>query len=193
VAVAQGAPGRIVQASDGTLYLLKDGVRYAIVGEPVEDDELSAYAEGDAIGAGLLLNGLAAPAPAPTAPETAVVAPPPAAPPASEPADKTSATGTRVRNPEPPTQPAALQFGSVQGSPGGTGAVTVRAEPGQSCTLVFSAAGPRRAAGSTIGQQTVGSNGTAAWSFPIDPAGGTVAVTCGAVTINSPIGTGLTR
>jgi len=29
----------------------------------------------------------------------------------------------------------------VQGTPGGTGSVTVRAEPGQSCTLVFSAAG----------------------------------------------------
>ena len=75
--VAQGAPGRIVQASDGTLYLLKDGMRYAIVGEPVEVEELGAYTEGDAVGAALLLNGLPAAA---TAPQTAVVAPPPAAP-----------------------------------------------------------------------------------------------------------------
>ena len=30
---AQGAPGRIVHGSDGTLYVLKDGARYAIVGD----------------------------------------------------------------------------------------------------------------------------------------------------------------
>jgi hypothetical protein len=57
--VAQSAPARIVQASDGTLYLLKDGARYAIVADFIEDDELNALADGGEIGGSGLLNALA--------------------------------------------------------------------------------------------------------------------------------------
>src|SRR5690349_14450208 len=52
---AQSAPWRIVQSSDGSLYVLKEGARFAVVGEPIGDDELAAYADGGATGAALLL------------------------------------------------------------------------------------------------------------------------------------------
>jgi hypothetical protein len=59
-AVAQSAPWRIVQAGDGTLYVPKDGSRFAIVGEPVAEEELATYADGGAIGTSLMLNAPAA-------------------------------------------------------------------------------------------------------------------------------------
>ncbi len=54
--VAQSAPLRIVQASDGTLYVLKDGARYAIVADVIDDEELAAYEDGGANGTALLLS-----------------------------------------------------------------------------------------------------------------------------------------
>jgi hypothetical protein len=66
-ALAQSAPGRIVQASDGTLYLLRDGARQAIVPETIDDDELASYADGGEISGALLLSSGAATGPAPSA------------------------------------------------------------------------------------------------------------------------------
>src|SRR5205085_1027396 len=57
---AQMAPTRIVQASDGGLYLLKGGVRYAISVDAMEDDELQAYADGGTLGGDDLLAALGA-------------------------------------------------------------------------------------------------------------------------------------
>ncbi len=54
--VAQSAPLRIVQASDGTLYVLKDGARYAIVADAIDDEELAVYEDGGANGTALLLS-----------------------------------------------------------------------------------------------------------------------------------------
>src|SRR5438067_12632329 len=64
---AEGAAWRIVQTADGTVYLLKDGARYAIVGDEIGDDELAAYAEAEPIGSALLLSALAPSAQAPAA------------------------------------------------------------------------------------------------------------------------------
>src|SRR4051794_20322063 len=52
---AQGVPIRIVQGSDGTLYVLKSGARFAIVSDSIEDDELEAYADGGTLGSADLL------------------------------------------------------------------------------------------------------------------------------------------
>jgi hypothetical protein len=61
--LAQSAPGRIVQSSDGTLYVLRDGARFTIVGEPIEDKELGRFADGGTIGAADLLPAGVAAAP----------------------------------------------------------------------------------------------------------------------------------
>jgi hypothetical protein len=47
--------------------LLKDGARYAIVGDEIGDDELAAYADGEPIGSALLLSALAPNTQAPAA------------------------------------------------------------------------------------------------------------------------------
>src|SRR5712691_6857113 len=65
--MAQGTAWRIVHGPDGTAYLLKDGARYAIVGDAIGDDELAAYAEGEAIGSEVLLSAIAPSAQAPGA------------------------------------------------------------------------------------------------------------------------------
>ena len=64
---AQQAAWRIVHTADGTLYLLKDGARYEIVGDEIGDDELAAYAEGDPIGSALLLDAIGPSAQTPAA------------------------------------------------------------------------------------------------------------------------------
>src|SRR4051812_31766781 len=55
VALAQDAPVRIVQAGDGTLYVLKGGVRYVIAADPIDDDELAVYADGGSLASGDVL------------------------------------------------------------------------------------------------------------------------------------------
>src|SRR5690242_98191 len=67
-ALAQSEPVRIVQASDGTVFLLKDGSRYAIVGDEVSDDEVGAYADAGSISGSELLAALA-----PSTPRAAAV------------------------------------------------------------------------------------------------------------------------
>jgi phosphomannomutase len=44
-----------VQATDGTLYLLRNGARLAIAVDPVGDEELAAYSDGGVIGGSQLL------------------------------------------------------------------------------------------------------------------------------------------
>ena len=56
-ASAQGELAGIVHASDGTLYLLKNGAHYAIVSDAIDDDELAMYADGGAIDSSELVVG----------------------------------------------------------------------------------------------------------------------------------------
>src|SRR5437899_387204 len=67
-ASAQGEPVRIVQASDGTLYLLRNRAHYAIMSDAIDDDELAIYADGGAIGSSELLSALTAPSPSMASP-----------------------------------------------------------------------------------------------------------------------------
>ena len=59
-ALAQGVPWRVVQADDGTLYVLQDGARHAIVADPIGDDELNGYTDAGADGVSVLQGGAAA-------------------------------------------------------------------------------------------------------------------------------------
>jgi hypothetical protein len=161
------------------LFLLKDGVRYAIAGEPIDDDELATYAEGDPIGG------------APPPPDEA------AAPPTNTATGaKKSAAGVATPQPANPAPPAiAPQFVSIQSNaPGQTATIILQATQGQLCTLAFAGPGPTRGAGSNVGQQTVDASGAATISFQIDPATptgrGKVTATCGRTTISSPIDIG---
>lgn len=63
-------PPRVVQAPDGTLYLLRDGTRSPFTPAPIGADELASIPEGAPI-----LGDLAAPALAPVAPVVAPAAP----------------------------------------------------------------------------------------------------------------------
>ena len=197
VSLAQSAPWRVVQASDGTLYLLKDGVRYAIVGDAIDDEELEAYADGGATGASLLLN--LAPVALPPQIEAAP-APPEEAAPADQPETRGGAPAGTAKSTAggqaPPPQPApaaGLQFLRVQGgSPGGPASVTVQAAPGATCTLSFdSSTAARRITSVNLGPQSVGPSGTATWTWTIDgatvPGSHRVTLSCGGATISSPI------
>jgi len=98
---AQAAPWRVVQAGDGTLYLLKDGMRSPLVPSPISDEELAAIPDADPIYGDLpqaaprVITVVATPTPAPVAPAPAQAAAPPA--PA---APAVPAAGTR-ENPVP--------------------------------------------------------------------------------------------
>ena len=168
-ALAQSNPWRIVQASDGTLYVLSDGTRYAILGEAISDDELNAYVDGGPSGASLLLSGQTSGTGQPAGADRAPGAPQAQAPAAQGP-----------------------QFVSVQGnSPGRTASVTVQANPGASCSISYTtpAGTVSRAAG--LAPQSVGASGVATWSFLIGSATqrgmGSVSVQCDGATITSPI------
>ena len=52
---AQSNQVRIVQAGDGTLYLLKNGARYTIAVDAIDDDELAAYPDAGTLGFSQLL------------------------------------------------------------------------------------------------------------------------------------------
>jgi hypothetical protein len=68
---AQSAPWQVVQSSDGTLYVLADGVRYHLVPDVIGDDELAALPDG-----GVVVGQLLGPPPQPTtAPTPAPVEP----------------------------------------------------------------------------------------------------------------------
>jgi hypothetical protein len=106
-AMADESPQRIVQAEDGTLYLLKNGVRYAIVGVPIGDEELDGYVDGGADGAALLLNASAAQEPAAASTLTDL----PAAPPAENaaPATAVEQPATQVPTPTASAVPAGVR------------------------------------------------------------------------------------
>jgi hypothetical protein len=179
--LAQSAPGRLVQSSDGTLYVLKDGARFAVVGEPIDDEELGAFADGGTIGAAELLP--AAVAAAPAVPVVTNVAPPADAPGGAKPS---------ANSPPPPTEAASPRFMSVLGNaPGKMATVSVQAPPGASCAISYLTPARGRATAAGLDQQTVGPTGVVTWSFLIgastQPGTGSVSVTCGSATITSPI------
>ena len=195
--VAQSAPLRIVQASDGTLYVLKDGARYAIVADAIDDDELAVYEDGGANGAALLLGanaavgGPVASGPAPVAevmpnaqeqaqpetpaqpeqPETparpAAPAQPAPACPGTPPGAKRSAACPSLPPAATPV-PAEVRFTGVQGAvPGQNASVSGQAAPGAVCGLTYTAPGALRGASAVLEQQTVGDPRVVTWSFPI--------------------------
>jgi hypothetical protein len=51
---AQSAPWQVVQAGDGMLYLLADGVRYSLIPDPIGDEELAEIPDGGPVGGQLL-------------------------------------------------------------------------------------------------------------------------------------------
>ena len=198
-AAAQGSAWRIVQSADGTLYLLAGGTRYAIVGDPIDDDELAEYADGDATGTAMLLNVLRPASPPPVAerpapapeevqanpPAEAPAAPvPPAAPapPAAAPAGaaKTDATGavpSRGQPPLPaapaPAQPSAaeLQFVSVVGNtPGQPVTVRIQAPAGSACSIEYLTPTRVRSTVAGLDPQTVDASRMVSWTFVLDPA-----------------------
>jgi hypothetical protein len=218
--LAQGTAWRIVHSPDGTVYLLKDGAKYAIVGDAIDDDELAAYAEGDPIGGALLLNAIGpstqAPradvviqpaavdagaqpaAEAPPAPP-AVDAPPDAADPNAQTAPSRAAPvgkGKPSAGGPSPTQTATdLQFLSVQGNtPGQSVTVTVQSHEGASCSIEYVTPTRTRSTAAGLGPQTVGPPGTVTWSFVLDAAiktgNGTVMVTCDRASISRTIALG---
>jgi hypothetical protein len=211
---AQAAAWRIVQGSDSTLYLLKDGVRYPIVGEDIDDDELAAYGEGEAIGRELLLNASAPMAEAPAgqvmdqppatdsgvaetpAQEDPAVSPAADAPPApaasTPPALPLRRAAPTTPTPVPPPS-ADPRFVAVQGNTAGqTVTVIVQASPGAAaCSLDYQTPAGARSTAPGLGTQPVGASGTATWSFTLEPmpsAGtGTLKVTCGGASVSRPL------
>jgi len=192
--LAQSAPWRIVQSSDGTLYVLKDGARFALVGEPIDDDELAAYADGGTNGTSILLSAIAAPAtiaaqpvadaartaeaPQPEVAEAAAAQQPPAQPEARvapstncaavPTGGKRSAVCAATPQPAPPAAADGPRFLSIQGaSPGRSASVTVQAAPGAGCSIGFITPEGTRSAAAGLGPQTVGGAGTVTWSFVI--------------------------
>jgi len=202
---AQGAPWRIVHSSDGTLYVLKDGARFAIVGEEIDDEDLAAYPDGDAIGSTLLLNAVRpttqSPAAQPVTQPAAVdgvVAEPVVEPAAAQPAPSRAVPASAKPTPTgaaPAAQAqsgADLQFVSVQGNtPGQSVSVTIQAREGVTCAIDYLTPTRVRSTAPGLGAQTVGASRTVTWSFVLDAAirsgTGTLIVTCGDATINRAI------
>jgi hypothetical protein len=173
-ALAQGEPVRIVQSSDGTLYLVKSGARYTIVADNVSDDELATYPDAGAIGSAQLLAALSVPA---DGGDAGVASTPPEQPPAAPP--RTSA--------RPASIAAAPRFQTVSTvAPGGSASVTVLSAPGATCSLRYQ---PPSGAATVIGQQTADANGSMTWTFGVgNQAGvGTLSATCGEFSSNNSI------
>jgi hypothetical protein len=196
IAAAQGAPVRFVQANDGTLYLVKDGARYQIVVETIDDDELAGYADGGPLGSSQVLATLGVP----YDPSAVVRGAPPATTPlnadqATTPVDvdQTAAPQTPVARPsaagvtpvdqgaQPAQQPAALAKGATRGgvpalsftrvqgaAPGATALVTILTTPATSCSLTYQTPAGTRSTAAGLGAQTTDANGAATWSFTID-------------------------
>jgi hypothetical protein len=94
--MAQTAPVRVIQGSDGTLYVVQAGNSWTLVPDQASDSDIAALAPGGEID-GTLPDGLFAQAPAPAAPPAAAPAPPPAAAapaPAAPPPGPAPITGT---------------------------------------------------------------------------------------------------
>lgn len=165
---AQSAPPRIVQASDGTLYLLEDGARFTLVGDTIGDDELAQYSDGGPAGSAVLL-GMLAPA-----------------------ANGTTPGATGGQDLPNISGPIAPQFVSVQGnSPGRSASVTVQTDPGATCTLAYTTPSGTRSNAAGLGQQMAGASGVVTWSFLIGGATrrgvGMLSVSCPGGSLSSPI------
>src|SRR3981081_681492 len=130
-AVAQPAPVRVVQGSDGTLYVVQDGKYWTLMPDQIGDTELEALGPRGEIGGTLPSDLLMvpapeavqppAPAPAPAAPAPPAPAPPPPAAPAP---------------PPPPAGPPQVTIGNpTEGS-------NVNASGGRSYTITGSATDP---------------------------------------------------
>lgn len=66
------APWHVVQGSDGTLYVLKDGSRYALQADPITDDDLQAFPDAGPLGPLLAPAVIVAPTPTATPMVTSV-------------------------------------------------------------------------------------------------------------------------
>lgn len=207
---AQEAGPRIVQGSDGSLYLLQGGGRYAIAIDGIGDEELAGYEDAGTLGSAELVALLAAgrqPTAVrqqPPAPEQAAPAPPTEAeqpPQEGGEAGGIPARGGSQQTPTPREQLQGPRFTSVQGAqPGGTAMVSVQAPAGATCSIAYRTPAGAASTADGLGQQTVPANGTATWSFMIgsntQPGIGSITVTCGNTTINTTIqigSGGLTR
>jgi hypothetical protein len=188
--LAQSAPWRIVQASDGTLYVLKDTTRYALFVDPIADSELATYVDGGTTGITALLGSTPAPqsdtALAPPTSDTAL------APPTSDSSLAAPRSDALPSAPQPGSDP---QFIAVQGTtPGRAASVTVQAPPGQNCSIRYTTPSGTASTAHGLSPQTVPASGTLTWSFLIGAAThrgtGDVTVTCNGATISSPISIG---
>jgi hypothetical protein len=214
VAVAQGDQVRIVQAGDGSVYLLKTGTRYAIVTDAIDDDELASYADAGSIGTSQVLAALSAPTAsvtdaaarvAPPAeadqlappPEAAQSAPPPPA--ADQPAgapltqpqacatQPARAKGSAACSAQPTSAAVTPHFVANRGvAAGGSASISFVSAPGTTCSLQYQ---PPSGTLSAVGEQTADANGVLTWTFPAGPRAGvgTLVATCGDVSINNTI------
>jgi hypothetical protein len=78
VATAQPIPPRLVQADDGSLYLIAGGQRYSLQPDPISDDELEQIPDGGELGSLLPVSTVpdSPPAPSPTVASRPAVAGP---------------------------------------------------------------------------------------------------------------------
>jgi len=129
-AVAQTAPVRVVQGSDGTLYVVQGNGYWTLVPDQISDADLAALTPSGAINGTLPNELLVAQAPpAPAAPAPAPQPAPAPAPPPPAPA------------PAKPTAPPLLSIGNpVDGS-------NVSASGGRSYTITGTATDPSAGAG----------------------------------------------
>jgi hypothetical protein len=97
---AQTAPWRLVQGSDGTLYLVTSDTSYVVNPDPISDDDLAALNDGGTLGSQL---------PVPTQQVVSLVAPPAPAPATATPLPPTNtpAPVAPAATPTPAPAPAA--------------------------------------------------------------------------------------
>jgi len=212
-ASAQGEPVRIVQTSDGTLYLLKNSAHYAIVSDAIDDEELAMYADGGAIGGSELLSALTAPSPStalagPAAvgdtaqtgvsESTAAAQATPAGQPeqqvVSAPAQPQACPSPRVGAKQPAcgapltSAPVSPHFLPARGptTAGGTASVSFQAAPATVCSLNYQ---PPSGSLSSVGDQTADANGVMTWTFPTGNQSGTgsLQAVCGDVSASGSI------
>jgi hypothetical protein len=109
-AFAQAFPVRVVQAGDGTLYLVQGGNAWPLVPDAMSDEDLAALSVGDEVDGTIPSELLTLPdAPAPLAPAAPEMAPPeavPAAPGTAEPPAAPTPPSTPARVPAPSKESA---------------------------------------------------------------------------------------
>src|SRR5579884_2458839 len=96
-----GPPWRIVQGSDGTLYLITGATRYEVTPDSISDDDLAALQDGGPIGGSQLPQPPAPPAAPPPVVPPPAPQPPAPAPPAPQPRQPITVTGSNSQNGQP--------------------------------------------------------------------------------------------